>query len=91
MKQVFSAIILVLSLVMVSHAADNQDSEKDWCLLGISNKCPGTTTFDRVEKTKRLEAAIKKGSAVYSPVELKHLQAMLEEIHEIQELLENRY
>jgi hypothetical protein len=79
-----------LSVAQVCHAADKQDSEKDWCLLGIANKCPSAAPIDPVEKIKRLETALKKGSSVYSPEELNHLHAMLEEVYQIKELLENR-
>ena len=87
MKQALLLIIMLLSAAMVSHAADNQDAEKDWCLLGVTNKCVGSTAFDLVEKIKRLEIAIKKGSTVYTPEELKHLQAMLADAYETQELM----
>ena len=90
MKRIFLAIVMALSTVIVSHASDNQDSEKDWCLLGITNKCPSSTTLDLVDKIKRLEAAIQRGSAVYTPDELKHLQAMLEEAYLIKDLLDTK-
>jgi len=90
MKQIILAGAMVLALTGVSHAADNRDSEKDWCLLGIADKCGGTTTFDLAEKTRRLEAAIKKGTDVYTPEELKHLQAMLEEARQTKRLLDRR-
>jgi len=86
-KQTLLLIIMLLSVAMVSTAEDNQDAEKDWCLLGVTNKCAGSSTFDLVEKIKRLEIAIKKGSTVYTPEELKHLQAMLADAHETQELM----
>ena len=90
MKTIIVACALVLAVTGISGAADSRDPEKDWCLLGIADKCAGTTTFDLPEKTRRLEAAIKKGTAVYSPEELKHLQAMLEEARQIKVLLDKR-
>jgi len=90
MKQIILAGAMVLALTCVSHAVDRPDSEKDWCLLGIADKCAGTTTFDLPEKTRRLEAAIKQGTAVYTPEELKHLQAMLDEARQIKVLLDKR-
>jgi hypothetical protein len=86
-KQILLLIFMLLFAAIVSRAADNQDTEKDWCLLGVTNKCPSSTTFDIVEKIKRLEIAIKKGLTVYTPEELKHLQAMLADAHETQELM----
>ncbi|MDR3579361.1 MAG: hypothetical protein P4L44_05320 [Oryzomonas sp.] len=90
MKQFVFAIVLVLSVVSVSHAADYNEAEKDWCLLGIGNKCEGTTTIDLFDKIKRIEIALKKGSSVYTPEELKHLQSMLEETKYAKELLMER-
>ena len=81
---------MVMTVTGVSVAAESAGSEKDWCLLGIADKCAGTTTFDLPEKTRRLEAAIKKGTAVYTPEELKHLQAMLDEARQIKVLLDKR-
>lgn len=90
MKLIILACVLVLAVTGVSAAIDSRDSEKDWCLLGIADKCSGTTTFDLPEKTRRLETAIKKGTAVYTPDELKHLQAMLDEARQIKILLDKR-
>jgi len=89
-KQIVLVISIVLSVAALSHATETQDQEKDLCLLGITNKCTSTTTLDLVDKIARLEAAINKGSAVYTPEELKHLQAMLEEAYLIKELLLNK-
>jgi hypothetical protein len=88
MKKIILTLAMVLMATDASAAADSQGSEKDWCLLGISDKCPGTTTFDIVEKTRRLEAAIKNGTAVYTPEEIKHFQAMLDEINTVKMLFE---
>ena len=90
MKRIILTVAMVLMVTGVSIAVDSQGPEKDWCLLGIADKCPGTTTFDLAEKTRRLEAAIKKGTAVYTPEELKHLQAMLDEARQIKMLLDKR-
>ena len=67
-KQIFPIIVMVLSVAALTHAAENQGTEKDWCLLGIANKCSGSTTIDLVDKIARLEAAIKKDSDVYTPL-----------------------
>jgi hypothetical protein len=88
MKKIILTLAMVLMATDASATTDSQGSEKDWCLLGISDKCPGTTTFDIVEKTRRLEAAIKNGTAVYTPEEIKHFQAMLDEINTIKMLFE---
>jgi hypothetical protein len=88
MKKIILALAIILTVTVSFTAAESQDSEKDWCLLGISDKCPGTTTFDIVEKTRRLEAAIKKGTAVYTPEEIKHFQVMLDEVKAIKILFE---
>ena len=88
MKKIILTLAMVLMATGASAAADSQGSGKDWCLLGISDKCPGTTTFDIVEKTRRLETAIKKGTVVYTPEEIKHFQAMLDEINTIKMLFE---
>lgn len=90
MKKIIVALAMVLAAAGISAAADSMDAEKDWCLLSIADKCTGTTTFDLPEKTRRLEAAIKKGTAVYTPEELKHLQAMLDEARQIKVLLDKR-
>ncbi len=90
MKRIVSALVLLLSAACLCQGAEVQQEDKDWCLLGIADKCSGSTTFDLVEKTRRLEAAIKKGTAVYTPEELKHLQAMLEEARTIKILLDRR-
>lgn len=90
MKKIILTVVMLLMATGASSAADSQGSEKDWCLLGVADKCPGTTTFDLPEKTRRLEAAIKKGTAVYTPEELKHLQALLDEARQIKMLLEKR-
>ena len=90
MKTIIAACALVMTVAGISNAADSRNSEKDWCLLGIADKCGGTTTFDLAEKTRRLEAAIKKGTDVYTPEELKHLQAMLEEARQTKKLLDRR-
>ncbi|MDR3581512.1 MAG: hypothetical protein P4L44_16240 [Oryzomonas sp.] len=88
MKRIVPAIVMVFSLVAVSHAINNHNSEKDWCLFGISNKCPNPPTFDLSEKIRRLETAIKKGTAVYTPEELERLSAMLADAYTTKELLE---
>jgi hypothetical protein len=90
MKRIIPALAIVLTLTGVSAAADSQGPEKDWCLLGVADKCSGTTTLALPEKTRRLEAAIKQGTAVYTPEELKHLQAMLDEARQIKMLLDKR-
>lgn len=90
MKRIILLLVVVLSVAASAHATEGKDADKDWCLLGNTDKCPGGTTFDLFEKIRRLEAAIKKGAAVYTPEELKHLQAMLEEAYETKELM-NRY
>lgn len=89
-RVIMMAVIVVCIGAGVSFAADSRDTEKDWCLLGISNKCSGTTYIDLVEKVRRLDVAISKGTAVYTPEELEHLKKMLEEAHEIEELLYRR-
>jgi hypothetical protein len=91
MKRLVFAIVLVLSVISVSHAADYNEAGKDWCLLGIANKCEGTMTIDLFDKIKRIESALKKGSAMYTPEELAHLQSMLEETNYTKELLMERY
>jgi|GEM_PF-1428887 len=91
MKRAVMAAAMAVSIATgVSFAADGQDSEKDWCLLGISNKCSGTTSIDLVDKIRRLNAAIDKGAAVYTLEELEHLKKMLAEAYDIQEILLNR-
>ena len=90
MRTIIAACAMALTVTVVPAAADSRDAEKDWCLLGIADKCNGTTTFDLPEKTRRLEAAIAKGPAVYTPEELKHLKAMLEEARQIKMLLDKR-
>jgi hypothetical protein len=88
---VLAAVIIMFIAVGVSFAAAGQDKEKDWCLLGISNKCSGSTSIDLVDKIRRLDIAIKKGTAVYTPEELDHLKKMLDDAHETEELLFRRY
>ena len=90
MKRIVLVAAVVLSVTALTYAADNHESEKDWCLLGVANKCPTTTTIDLVDKIKRLETATNKGSAVYTPEETKHLQAMLEEAFFAREILFNK-
>jgi len=88
MKLILPAIVIALSFAMVSHADDHQGSEKDWCLLGISDKCPIPTSFTLFEEIRRIETAIKKGTAVYTPEELQRLHAMLAEAYTTKEVLE---
>jgi|ERR1039457_3592032 hypothetical protein len=91
MKKIVLAIVVSLSVVTVSHAADNLDVDKDWCLLGIMDKCHTTTSIDLLDKIKRLEIAIKMGSAVYTPEELNHLRSMLADAYYTKELLMERH
>jgi hypothetical protein len=91
MKHIVMAAVMVLCITAgISFAAENPDSEKDWCLLGISNKCAGSTTLDLVEKIKRLNIAINKGTAVYSPEELEHFKKKLEDAYEAEDFLVKR-
>jgi len=91
MKRAVMAAVMVVSITAgVCFAAGGQDSEKDWCLLGISDKCSGSTSIDLVDKIRRLDTAIGKGAAVYTPEELEHLKKMLEEAHDIEEILFRR-
>ena len=90
-RVVMSAVAVVCIAAGTALATGGKDSEKDWCLLGISDKCAGSTTIDLVDKIKRLDIAIGKGSAVYTPEELEHLNKMLEEAHEIEDLLSTRH
>ncbi|BCS52698.1 hypothetical protein [Geobacter sp. SVR] len=81
MKHIVTAAVLILlgSASTSCFAADNKDSEKDWCLLKIESKCSGTTTLDLNDKIRRLNTAIDKGTSVYTPEELEHLKHVLEE------------
>jgi hypothetical protein len=88
MKMIVPAIVMVLFLVAVSQATANHDSEKDWCLFGNSDKCPNPPAIDLFEKIRRIETAIKKGTAVYTPEELDRLSAMLADAYTTKELLE---
>jgi len=91
MKHIVIAAVLVLGITSgISFAADTADSEKDWCLLGISNKCAGSTTLDLVEKIKRLNIAINKGTAVYTPEELEHFKKKLEDAYDAEDFLVKR-
>lgn len=91
MKRIVMATALALFISAgFSFAADSQDSEKDWCLLGISNKCPGTTTLDLLDKIKRLNVAIDKGTAVYAPEEIEHFKRVLVEAYETEDMLLKR-
>jgi len=89
-KFIVSGLVLLYTTVAVSFAADKPDLDKDWCLLGISNKCAGTTTIDLFDKIKRLNVAIGKGTAVYTPEELEHFKAQLEEAYVTEEVLLKR-
>lgn len=90
-RAVIAAVMIVSFAAGFSFAADGQDSEKDWCLLGISDKCSGSITIDLVDKIRRLDIAINKGIAVYTPEELEHLKKMLEDAHETEDLLNTRH
>jgi len=91
MKRIVMAAVMVMSIAGgSSFAADGKDSEKDWCLLGISSKCVGTTTIDLFDKIRRVNVAIEKGAAVYSPEEIEHFKRMLEELQYTEEILLRR-
>ena len=91
MKRIVMAAVVVMSIAGgVSFAADGRDSEKDWCLLGISSKCAGTTTIDLFDKIKRVNVAIEMGTAVYSPEEIEHFKRLLEELQSTEEMLLRR-
>ena len=91
MKRIVLAGLVVVSMAGgVALAADTPDSEKDWCLLGISSKCAGTTTIDLFDKIKRLNVAINKGTAVYTPEEIEHFKQALKEAYETEENLLRR-
>lgn len=88
MKLIVMTVVMVISMTGgSSFAADGKDSEKDWCLLGISSKCDGTTTIDLLSKIKRVEVALEKGTAVYSPEEVEHFTRLLEELKYTHEML----
>jgi len=89
-RTVMVAVTVMCIAAGAAFAADGKVSEKDWCLLGISDKCNGSTTIDLVDKIRRLDIAIGKGRAVYTSEELEHLRKMLEEAHETEEILLNR-
>jgi hypothetical protein len=84
MKSLLLSTALLLSLVCDLHAADKvQKTEpaKDLCLLD-TNKCDGHFRYDLLEKIKRLTSAIKLGTAVYTPEEVKHMENLLEEANQ---------
>jgi hypothetical protein len=88
MKRLVMTIVMVTSLAGgSSFAADGKDSEKDWCLLGESSKCEGTTTFDLLSKIKRVNVAIEKGTSVYTPEEIEHFNRLLEELNYTHDML----
>lgn len=91
MKRIVIAAVTVLCISAgYAFAAENPAAEKDWCLLGISNKCPGSTSLDLVEKIKRLNVAIDKGTAVYTPEELEHFKKKLEDAYAAEDFLVKR-
>lgn len=87
MKHLVIALAMALAVASIALATENRDQEKDWCLLGVASKCTGTTTIDLVDKIRRLQIALQKGEAVYTPQELNHLQQELIEALETRELL----
>lgn len=91
MKRIVLLAVVVLGITSGStFAAGSQDSEKDWCLLGISNKCSGSTTLDLVDKIRRLKMAIDKGTTVYTPDEVEHFKSMLEEAYVAEDFVAKR-
>jgi len=91
MKRIVMTAAVVISMAVgVSFAADSKDSERDWCLLGISSKCAGTTTIDLFDKIRRVNVAIEKGTPVYSPEEIEHFERLLEELKSTEEMLLKR-
>ena len=62
-------------------AAEMTKEQKDQCLLASKN-CAGET--DSIQKKiKKLQGEVKKGSKVYSPEEIKKLNAKLKEAEDL--------
>lgn len=89
MKRIVILIMaaFVMSMTVPVLAADMTDAQKDECLLASKN-CKNAVDSIQ-QKMKKLQDEINKGDRVYSPEEIKKLNAKLKEAEDMLDKMES--